>query len=72
MRFLIFNSGDLTKDYLQKEVEILRSKSHWKKAYFYLWDEVLAFEVDIIIFFNVFVSFCNTCVIVAATECATV
>ncbi|GKC84730.1 TPR repeat-containing protein, partial [Tanacetum coccineum] len=33
--------GDLAKDYLQKEVEILRSKSHWKKAYFYLWDEPL-------------------------------
>ncbi|KAI3738940.1 hypothetical protein L2E82_29234 [Cichorium intybus] len=34
-------SGDLSKDYLQTEVEILRSKSHWKKAYFYLWDEPL-------------------------------
>ncbi|MFS7892628.1 hypothetical protein Hanom_Chr00s000686g01655001 [Helianthus anomalus] len=33
--------GDLAKDYLQKEVEILRSKGHWKKAYFYLWDEPL-------------------------------
>ncbi|KAL4559460.1 hypothetical protein LXL04_031598 [Taraxacum kok-saghyz] len=35
----VVSCGDLTKDYLQKEVEILRSKSHWKKAYFYLWDE---------------------------------
>lgn len=34
------NSGDAAKNYLQKEVEILRTKNHWKKAYFYLWDEV--------------------------------
>ncbi|CAN0905809.1 hypothetical protein LINGRAHAP2_LOCUS23879 [Linum grandiflorum] len=33
-----------TKDYLQKEVEVLRTKSHWKKAYFYLWDEPLNME----------------------------
>lgn len=33
-------SGDTRKDYLQREVEILRTKSHWRKAYFYLWDEV--------------------------------
>ncbi|KAB1220564.1 hypothetical protein CJ030_MR3G015817 [Morella rubra] len=32
------------KDYLQKEVEILRTKAHWKKAYFYLWDEPLNLE----------------------------
>ncbi|XP_044475892.1 uncharacterized protein LOC123203554 isoform X1 [Mangifera indica] len=32
------------KDYLQKEVEILRTKPHWKKAYFYLWDEPLNME----------------------------
>lgn len=34
------HSGDAAKDYLQREVEILRTKTHWKKAYFYLWDEV--------------------------------
>ncbi|KAL4310737.1 hypothetical protein GQ457_01G009770 [Hibiscus cannabinus] len=33
------NSNEAAVDYLQKEVEILRTKSHWKKAYFYLWDE---------------------------------
>ncbi|KAJ6973663.1 hypothetical protein NC653_033870, partial [Populus alba x Populus x berolinensis] len=32
------------KDYLQKEIDILRTKSHWKKAYFYLWDEPLNLE----------------------------
>lgn len=36
--------GESTTDYLQKQVEILRSKSHWKKAYFYLWDEPLNVE----------------------------
>ncbi|KAL9686079.1 hypothetical protein QQ045_023534 [Rhodiola kirilowii] len=33
-----------SKDYLQSEVEILREKNHWKKAYFYLWDEPLNME----------------------------
>ncbi|XP_047322064.1 uncharacterized protein LOC124925959 [Impatiens glandulifera] len=38
----IFPGGDNTSDnYLQKVVETLRTKSHWKKAYFYLWDEPL-------------------------------
>ncbi|XP_011040765.1 PREDICTED: uncharacterized protein LOC105136943 [Populus euphratica] len=32
------------QDYLQKEIDILRTKSHWKKAYFYLWDEPLNLE----------------------------
>ncbi|KGN59943.1 uncharacterized protein LOC101205217 isoform X1 [Cucumis sativus] len=36
--------GDTGKDYLQREVEILRTKTHWKKAYFYLWDEPLNME----------------------------
>ncbi|XP_038704160.1 uncharacterized protein LOC120000258 isoform X1 [Tripterygium wilfordii] len=36
--------NDAAKDYLQKEVEILRMKDHWKKAYFYLWDEPLNLE----------------------------
>lgn len=35
---------DTAKDYLQREVEILRTKSHWRKAYFYLWDEPLNLE----------------------------
>ncbi|KAL8145053.1 uncharacterized protein LOC141706793 isoform X1 [Apium graveolens] len=37
-------SCDAAKNYLQKEVEILRTKNHWKKAYFYLWDEPLNLE----------------------------
>ncbi|GLT58055.1 hypothetical protein SLA2020_309800 [Shorea laevis] len=35
------SSNVAARDYLQKEVEILRTKPHWKKAYFYLWDEPL-------------------------------
>ncbi|CAG7896990.1 unnamed protein product [Brassica rapa] len=35
-------AGDDSREiYLRKEVEILRSKPHWNKAYFYLWDEPL-------------------------------
>lgn len=37
----VITSTSESKDYLQKEVEILRRKSHWKKAYFYVWDEPL-------------------------------
>ncbi|XP_051139478.1 uncharacterized protein LOC127257166 isoform X1 [Andrographis paniculata] len=37
-------SGDSSKDFLQSEVEILRTKNHWRKAYFYLWDEPLNIE----------------------------
>ncbi|CAK9142823.1 unnamed protein product [Ilex paraguariensis] len=40
----VVSCGDMEKDYLQKEVDILRTKSHWKKAYFYLWDEPLNLE----------------------------
>ncbi|XP_056177270.1 uncharacterized protein LOC115669811 isoform X2 [Syzygium oleosum] len=36
--------GTASEDYLQKEIEILRTKPHWKKAYFYLWDEPLNSE----------------------------
>ncbi|KAE8731359.1 RNA-directed DNA polymerase-like protein [Hibiscus syriacus] len=36
---VVSRSNEAAKDYLQKEVEILRTKGHWKKAYFYLWDE---------------------------------
>ncbi|KAI4316801.1 hypothetical protein L6164_024744 [Bauhinia variegata] len=36
--------NDAVKDYLQKQIEILRTKTHWKKAYFYLWDEPLNLE----------------------------
>lgn len=37
---LMWVSGDTAKDFLQGEVEVLRTKNHWRKAYFYLWDEV--------------------------------
>ncbi|TYI97259.1 hypothetical protein E1A91_D01G131500v1 [Gossypium mustelinum] len=40
----VVSCNDAAKDYLQKEIEILRTKSHWKKAYFYLWDEPLNME----------------------------
>ncbi|XAR61785.1 hypothetical protein NMG60_11016302 [Bertholletia excelsa] len=40
----IVSCGDTVKDHLQREVEILKTKSHWKKAYFYLWDEPLNVE----------------------------
>lgn len=32
-------SSDIAKDVVKSELEILKNKSHWKKAYFYLWDE---------------------------------
>nr|GMC52291.1 TPR repeat-containing protein [Ipomoea batatas]GMC54231.1 TPR repeat-containing protein [Ipomoea batatas]GMC54987.1 TPR repeat-containing protein [Ipomoea batatas] len=40
----VVSCGDTAKDYLQREVEILRTKPHWRKAYFYLWDEPLNLE----------------------------
>ncbi|CAI9753428.1 unnamed protein product [Fraxinus pennsylvanica] len=40
----VVSCGDTAKDYLQREVEILRTKNHWRKAYFYLWDEPLNVE----------------------------
>ncbi|XVF36134.1 hypothetical protein REPUB_Repub19eG0032300 [Reevesia pubescens] len=40
----VLSRNDVAKDYFQKEVEILRTKTHWKKAYFYLWDEPLNME----------------------------
>lgn len=29
---------------LRNEIEILKNKAHWRKAYFYLWDEPLSME----------------------------
>lgn len=40
----VLSSNDRAKDYVQKEIELLRTKAHWKKAYFYLWDEPLNME----------------------------
>ncbi|XP_071724552.1 uncharacterized protein [Rutidosis leptorrhynchoides] len=36
--------NDGAKDYLQKTVDVLKTKPHWNKAYFYLWDEPLNME----------------------------
>lgn len=32
-------SSDLAKDVVKSELNILKKGTHWKKAYFYLWDE---------------------------------
>ncbi|KAF5198916.1 Alpha-1,6-mannosyl-glycoprotein 2-beta-N-acetylglucosaminyltransferase [Thalictrum thalictroides] len=40
----VITGTDTTTDSLRKEVETLKTKSHWKKAYFYLWDEPLNLE----------------------------
>ncbi|KAK6939442.1 Glycoside hydrolase 123, C-terminal [Dillenia turbinata] len=40
----VISSENAPKDYLQKEIEILKAKRHWRKAYFYLWDEPLSME----------------------------
>ncbi|KAH9758631.1 DUF4091 domain-containing protein [Citrus sinensis] len=40
----VLSSNDGAKDYVRKEIELLRKKAHWKKAYFYLWDEPLNME----------------------------
>ncbi|KAG6554402.1 hypothetical protein Mapa_004319 [Marchantia paleacea] len=40
----VLNSSDAAKESLKRELEILRTKDHWKKAYIYLWDEPLSLE----------------------------
>ncbi|KAL6012364.1 hypothetical protein ACLOJK_002851 [Asimina triloba] len=40
----VLNCNNGAKDDLRKEVGILKKKAHWKKAYFYLWDEPLNME----------------------------
>ncbi|XP_042004416.1 uncharacterized protein LOC121753256 isoform X1 [Salvia splendens] len=40
----VVSCGDTAKNFLQREVELLRTKNHWRKAYFYLWDEPLNLE----------------------------
>lgn len=40
----VISSGEAESNHLQKELEILKSTPHWKKAYFYLWDEPLHAE----------------------------
>ncbi|XP_020244544.1 uncharacterized protein LOC109822722 isoform X3 [Asparagus officinalis] len=40
----ILSGSDRAKESLRKEVEILKTKAHWRKAYFYLWDEPLNLE----------------------------
>ena len=43
INLFLVNSTDAAKNSLRREVEILKSKPHWSKAYFYLWDEVRYF-----------------------------
>ncbi|GLJ14057.1 hypothetical protein SUGI_0224840 [Cryptomeria japonica] len=40
----VLSSTYEAKDVLRKEIEILKTKPHWKKSYFYLWDEPLNSE----------------------------
>ncbi|KAH6796263.1 hypothetical protein C2S51_037249 [Perilla frutescens var. frutescens] len=40
----VVSCDDTAKNFLQREVEILQTKNHWRKAYFYLWDEPLNLE----------------------------
>lgn len=40
----VLSSSDTAKDVVKSELEILKTKPHWKKAYFYLWDEPVGFE----------------------------
>ncbi|KAL2642237.1 hypothetical protein R1flu_009824 [Riccia fluitans] len=40
----VLSSSDAAKKSLKQELEILRSKEHWRKAYVYLWDEPLSLE----------------------------
>eukprot|EP00252_Welwitschia_mirabilis_P007417 TRINITY_DN1872_c0_g1_i1.p1 TRINITY_DN1872_c0_g1~~TRINITY_DN1872_c0_g1_i1.p1 ORF type:complete len:657 (-),score=147.64 TRINITY_DN1872_c0_g1_i1:351-2321(-) len=40
----ILSSTDAAKDIVRKEIDILKGKPHWKKSYFYLWDEPLNLE----------------------------
>lgn len=37
----VLSSDEAGPNYLKKEVENLKTKPHWRKAYFYLWDEPL-------------------------------
>ncbi|KAK9748383.1 hypothetical protein RND81_02G053500 [Saponaria officinalis] len=40
----VTSSVDAAPNFLQKEINILQTKGHWNKAYFYLWDEPLNVE----------------------------
>lgn len=40
----ILSGTEEAKDSLRKEVDILKLKPHWRKAYFYLWDEPVNLE----------------------------
>ncbi|KAJ7524705.1 hypothetical protein O6H91_17G017600 [Diphasiastrum complanatum] len=35
----VLTSSYTAKESIRRELEILKTKQHWKKAYFYLWDE---------------------------------
>lgn len=40
----VLSCVDAGLNFLQNEIDILKTKGHWKKAYFYLWDEPLNVE----------------------------
>ncbi|KAJ7531124.1 hypothetical protein O6H91_14G033100 [Diphasiastrum complanatum] len=40
----VLTSSYTAKESIRRELEILKTKQHWKKAYFYLWDEPLSLE----------------------------
>ncbi|KAG0565178.1 hypothetical protein KC19_8G170500 [Ceratodon purpureus] len=40
----VLSSTDIAKNVVKSELEILKHEPHWKKAYFYLWDEPVGFD----------------------------
>ncbi|KAH9625436.1 hypothetical protein KSS87_023303 [Heliosperma pusillum] len=39
----VASCGDAAPNFLQEQVNVLKTKDHWRKAYFYLWDEFHSF-----------------------------
>jgi hypothetical protein len=40
----VLSSSETAKEVVRRELEILKTKDHWKKAYFYLWDEPVGLD----------------------------
>ncbi|CAM6018865.1 unnamed protein product [Sphagnum balticum] len=40
----VLSSSETAKEVVRRELEILKTKDHWKKAYFYLWDELVGLD----------------------------
>ncbi|XP_024529573.1 uncharacterized protein LOC9655857 [Selaginella moellendorffii] len=38
----VLSNSNAVKDLVTREIEILSTKEHWRKSYFYLWDEPLS------------------------------